>query len=82
MGPSTEILRSLLERGASVHQRNKAGNTPLWLARSVGKEDHVVLLEETGALLHAEEREGFRKRVGSVDRGVGTMTDGRKVIGE
>ena len=52
-----EILRELLSRGASVHVRNKAGNSPLFLAKKVGNEKAVSMLEEAGAHLHVEEVE-------------------------
>lgn len=57
VGPSTAVLRELLKRGASVHVRNRASNTPLFLARGIGNKEFVRLLGEAGALLHAEETE-------------------------
>jgi lysophospholipase len=54
---SIEILRELLGRGASVHVRNRAGNSALFLARKVGNGEFVGLLEEVGAHLHVEEVE-------------------------
>lgn len=54
-GPSRDILRVLLEKGASVHIRNKAGRTPLFLAANAGISEHVRLLIGAGAHLHAEE---------------------------
>jgi lysophospholipase len=59
VGNSGEVLRELLGRGASVHVRNRACNTPLWLARKVGNKEHVRLLVESGAHLHVEEVEGL-----------------------
>lgn len=55
-GPSAEPLRLLLQKGAGVHVRNKAGRTPLFLAARAGLEDRVALLRQSGAHLHAEER--------------------------
>lgn len=55
VGPDYKILRELLLRGASVHVRNKANNTPLYLAAKVQATEHIRLLEESGAHLHAEE---------------------------
>ena len=55
VGPSSEILRLLLQKGASVHMRNKAGRTPLFLAANAGLEDRVNLLRMSGAHLHPEE---------------------------
>lgn len=46
-----EILRHLLMRGASVHARNWANNTPLYLAEKMGKDECVKLLRESGAHL-------------------------------
>lgn len=54
-GPSLEILEALLLKGASVHIRNKAGRTPLFLAANAGLLDHVRLLQASGAHLHADE---------------------------
>lgn len=54
-GPNLEILRLLLQKGASVHVRNKAGRTPLFLAANAGLEDRVQLLRQSGAHLHPEE---------------------------
>ena len=53
--PSLEVLRILLLKGASVHMRNNAGRTPLFLAANAGLDDHVELLRQSGAHLHAEE---------------------------
>jgi lysophospholipase len=55
VGPNLEILRLLLQKGASVHMRNKAGRTPLFLAANAGLEDRVSLLRMSGAHLHPEE---------------------------
>jgi lysophospholipase len=58
VGPSADVLRELLKRGASVHVRNRGGNTPLFLARGGGNAAFVGLLGEAGALLNVEEVEG------------------------
>jgi lysophospholipase len=57
IGPDPEILRDLLLMGASVHVRNKARNTPLFLAQRAGLIEHVELLTKSGAHLHVEEIE-------------------------
>jgi lysophospholipase len=57
VGRSERVLRELLMRGASVHVLNKAGNTPLGLAKQCGHQGHVELLMESGALLNVEEVE-------------------------
>ncbi|KAH8591081.1 60 kDa lysophospholipase-like protein [Bisporella sp. PMI_857] len=57
VGPSSAILKELLRRGASVHVRNAAGNSPLYLARRVGNQEHVALLEEAGGHLWVDEVE-------------------------
>ncbi|ORY71891.1 lysophospholipase [Pseudomassariella vexata] len=51
VGPEVEILKELLLRGASVHVRNRADNTPLFLAVKCAKHDMVELLKQAGALL-------------------------------
>lgn len=54
---STEVLLELLQRGASVHERNKANNTPLFVAVKSGREPCAQLLRVAGAHLAAGERE-------------------------
>jgi lysophospholipase len=44
-----------LGQGASVHLRNRGGNTPLFLAAAAGLKDHVQTLMDAGAHLHSEE---------------------------
>lgn len=51
MGPDTRVLHELLTQGASVHVRNRADNTPLFLAESMGRAENVKLLREAGAQL-------------------------------
>lgn len=58
VGESIGVLRELLGRGASVHVRNRACSTPLWLARKVGNKEAARLLVKSGAHLHVEEVEG------------------------
>jgi lysophospholipase len=53
--PNVEILRDFLAQGASVHLRNRSGNTPLFLAAAAGLQDHVQTLIDAGAHLHSEE---------------------------
>lgn len=50
-----EIVHELLLRGASVHIRNHAGHTPLYIAADAGRKDHVLALLEAGGHLHAQE---------------------------
>ena len=38
-----------------MHLRNKAERTPLFLAANAGLYDHIALLRESGAHLHADE---------------------------
>ncbi|KAI5284245.1 hypothetical protein KEM54_001490 [Ascosphaera aggregata] len=54
--PNIEILRFLLTHGGSVHRRNHSGRTPLFLAAAFGLEEHVQLLQRSGAHLHADEK--------------------------
>lgn len=61
IGPDSQVLRELLGRGASVHVRNRANNTPLFLAEQLGATEHVKLLVESGAHLHVEEAEKIEK---------------------
>lgn len=53
----TEIMRHLLQQGASVHERNRADNSPLFLATLSGKEECAKLLKAAGAHLSVEELE-------------------------
>jgi lysophospholipase len=53
--PNVEILRDFLAQGASVHLRNRSGNTPLFLAAAAGLPDHVQTLIDAGAHLHSDE---------------------------
>lgn len=55
VGSSLEILRELLIRGASVHVRNTADNTPLFLAEKVKNYEHVRLLQQAGGHLWEQE---------------------------
>ncbi|KAL7956446.1 asparaginase domain-containing protein [Trichoderma compactum] len=54
---NTEIMLELLKRGASVHERNRADNSPLFLATLSGKDDCAQLLKTAGAHLSVEEIE-------------------------
>ncbi|KAK3350946.1 asparaginase-domain-containing protein [Neurospora tetraspora] len=51
VGPNPDILHELLTRGASVHPRNHANQTPLFLAEQMGNMATVKLLKEAGAHL-------------------------------
>ena len=64
VGPEAAVLRELLVRGASVHVRNRANNTPLFLAEKMGNRGCVDLLLEAGAALWVEEKIGEGERVG------------------
>ncbi len=57
VGASTDVLRGLLMRGASVHVRNRANHTPLYLAKKMGLRENVRLLKEAGAHYWEEESE-------------------------
>ena len=39
-----------------MHRRNNAGRTPLFLATNAGRSEHVLLLRQSGAHLHVDER--------------------------
>ncbi|KAK4680257.1 hypothetical protein QC764_211500 [Podospora pseudoanserina] len=74
VGPEPKILREVLERGASVHVRNRANNTPLYLAEKMvasgttpKSEECVGLLKEAGGHLWLENEESMaNSRRGSV----------------
>lgn len=55
VGPELAILEELLRRGASVHARNRANNTPLFLAVKMAHKEAASLLKEAGGLLWHEE---------------------------
>ncbi|KAI5867181.1 asparaginase-domain-containing protein [Durotheca rogersii] len=63
MGPEVAVLEELLRRGASVHARNRADNTPLYLAERTagGGGECARLLREAGALLWGEEEVAGRR---------------------
>lgn len=63
---SIEMLEALLKKGANVHARNAAGNTPLFLAAQGGKRGHVELLRRAGGLLGEEERGRAEREGGEV----------------
>jgi ankyrin repeat protein len=65
--PNVEILRDFLGQGASVHLRNRAGNTPLFLAAAAGLKDHVQTLMDAGAHLHSEEVSAARLHAGEAE---------------
>ncbi|KAI9884189.1 MAG: hypothetical protein M1823_004028 [Watsoniomyces obsoletus] len=53
--PNVDIVREFLSQGASVHLRNRAGRTPLFLAAKAGLKENVLLLRQSGAHLHSSE---------------------------
>ena len=54
-GPNVEILRDLLAKGATVHVRNHADHTPLWLATERRRDENVGVLRSAGAHLYLSE---------------------------
>ena len=48
-GGRTETVRVLLDYGANVDDKNKYGDTPLWVAKGWGHTDVVKTLKEAGA---------------------------------
>ncbi|KAI1659935.1 asparaginase-domain-containing protein [Daldinia decipiens] len=56
LGPEPAILEELLVRGASVHPRNRANNTPMFLAQRAKSEECIRLLREAGGMLWEEEK--------------------------
>lgn len=66
VGPEPLVLHDLLTRGASVHARNRAGNSPLYLAEKMGNAECVRLLKDAGAHLWLDnELKGEGSRVPS-----------------
>ncbi|PHH89820.1 hypothetical protein CDD83_5200 [Cordyceps sp. RAO-2017] len=54
---STDVMLELLRRGAGVHARNRANNSPLFLATLSGDDACARLLKSAGAHLSVEEIE-------------------------
>lgn len=54
-GPSIDIIKDLLARGASVHTRNLPGHTPLYVATEKDLSDHVRVLRDAGAHMYPGE---------------------------
>lgn len=50
-----QLVRLLLGKGAGVHVRNFANNTPLWLAQKMGRREIEKVLLQAGALLGVDE---------------------------
>jgi hypothetical protein len=76
-----EILRDFLGQGASVHLRNRGGNTPLFLAAAAGLKDHVQTLMDAGAHLHSEEVGAAKAHAGEGD-GEGAGEGAGEIAGE
>lgn len=56
MSANPDIIKELLTRGAGVHTRNSANNTPLFLARRTANRECVEILEGAGGHLWVDER--------------------------
>jgi len=61
-GPNPQIVKKLLLMGASVHERNVAQNTPLFLAEKLGLKENIDM-KDGGAHLNATETEEGRIHV-------------------
>ncbi|KAK3997564.1 asparaginase-domain-containing protein [Cladorrhinum sp. PSN332] len=72
VGPEPKIMREVLMRGASVHARNLANNTPLYLAEKAGNVECVKLLKEAGAHLWLDNEGSVLAPSGSASRRVST----------
>jgi lysophospholipase len=68
------ILHDLLIRGASVHARNRANNTPLYLAEKLGNLECVRLLRDAGAHLWLD---NDLKREGLMSQGASAVASPR-----
>ncbi|KAK3359732.1 asparaginase-domain-containing protein [Lasiosphaeria hispida] len=66
VGPRPQVMRDLLMRGASVHPRNRANNTPLYLAEKMGNDECVRLLREAGAHLWQAESSAKTSEMGDL----------------
>lgn len=55
---SIEEIKNLLEAGASVHERDEEGRTPLHMAVFNGSEEIVQLLLSAGANPNAQDHKG------------------------
>lgn len=53
--PNVGIVIDLLARGASVHVRNQADHSPLWVAFEKGRRENVSVLRSAGAHLYPDE---------------------------
>ncbi|KAI9890648.1 MAG: hypothetical protein M1814_003717 [Vezdaea aestivalis] len=53
--PEAAVLKHLLSLGASVHIRNRAGRTALFMAASAELENNIKVLTDAGAHLHTSE---------------------------
>lgn len=80
VGPEPAVLRTLLTRGASVHVRNRANNSPLYLAEKMGNAECVRLLKEAGGHLWLDNElkgEGSRVPSRGASRGVSPERGGK-----
>ena len=78
VGPQPDVLRHILMRGASVHPRNRANNTPLYLAEKMGNDACVRLLKEAGAHLWEAESSAETSEIGDAAEIV--EDNGRKTV--
>ena len=77
VGPNPEILHELLTRGASVHPRNHANHTPLYLAEKMGNMETIKLLREAGAhLWRTEPHSGNASEAGDLASTTDVASDG------
>ena len=57
------MVEFLLEQGASVHLRDRLGESALWFAIRERQKSIIVLLRRAGAHFSQDELIGIRKRV-------------------
>ena len=55
----TEIVKILIEKGASIHEKNNNGSTPLHYASDNGHTEIVKILIEKGANIHEKDNDGW-----------------------
>ncbi|KAK4230448.1 asparaginase-domain-containing protein [Podospora fimiseda] len=72
IGPNHEIMEYILQKGASVHARNMANNTPLYLAEKTGNVKCIQLLKKAGAHLWLNNESSVLAPSGTASRRVST----------
>ena len=69
------VARLLLERGASIEQRDRQGLTPLIMASELGDEAAIKLLLENGASIRARDKFGLDAKARAIRAGRLTIAE-------